>query len=100
MAFRMALQWAAIMNRRPFEWDAEKDRTNREKHHVSFTEAQEAFLDPHRVIARDLEHSQAEERYYCFGIVKGGVLTVRFTYRGKVIRILRRRLLAQRQGHL
>lgn len=75
------------MNRRPFEWDAEKDRTNREKHHVSFTEAQEAFLDPHRVIARDLEHSQAEERYYCFGIVKGGVLTVRFTYRGKVIRI-------------
>ncbi len=42
----------------------------------------------HRVIARDLGHSESEERFYCFGKVQGGVLTVRFTYRGNLIRII------------
>lgn len=71
-----------------FEWDPAKDKVNQDKHGISFAEAQFAFADPHRVIARDLEHSQAEERFYCFGIVKGGVVTVRFTYRDEVIRII------------
>ena len=30
-------------------------------------------------IAEDLEHSQAEKRYYCFGKVGAEILTVRFT---------------------
>jgi uncharacterized protein len=38
--------------------------------------------------ARDLAHSRGEERFYCFGMVGGGVLTVRFTYREDVIRII------------
>jgi uncharacterized protein len=71
-----------------FEWDPAKDKANQDKHGISFAEAQFAFADPHRVIARDLEHSQAEARFYCFGFVKGGVLTVRFTYRDEVIRII------------
>jgi uncharacterized DUF497 family protein len=33
-------------------------------------------------------YSQTEERFYCFGEVDGGVLTVRFTYRASVIRII------------
>ena len=45
------------------------------------------FLDPRRVIAGDLEHSGAERRYFCFGMVGGGVMTVRFTYREARIRI-------------
>lgn len=64
-----------------FEWDPAKDRANQDKHGVSFSEAQYAFADPQRVIAQDLAHSQTEERFYCFGMVGGGVLTVRFTYR-------------------
>jgi len=40
-----------------------------------------------RVIAEDLSHSSSEKRYYCFGLVEGGVMTVRFTYRDDVIRI-------------
>ena len=43
---------------------------------------------PRRVIARDIAHSQNEERYYCFGEVDGGILTVRSTYRASVIRII------------
>ena len=70
-----------------FEWDEEKDRENQTKHYVSFAEAQRAFLDPHRVIAEDMAHSSKENRYYCIGSVEGGIMTVRFTYRGSVIRI-------------
>ena len=39
------------------------------------------------LIAKDLAHSQSEDRFYCFGMVNEGVLTVRFTYRAGVIRI-------------
>lgn len=70
-----------------FEWDPRKDRENHGKHGVSFAMAQFAFADPERVIAEDLSHSSKEKRYYCFGWVEGGVLTVRFTYRDDVIRI-------------
>ena len=70
-----------------FEWDSEKDRDNRKKHGVSFASAQFAFADPKRVIAEDLSHSGSEKRYYRFGRFKDGVLTVRFAYRGQVIRI-------------
>ena len=70
-----------------FDWDSDKDSENQAKHGVSFMRAQFAFADPKRVIANDVSHSQAEERYYCFGEVDGGVLTVRFTYRANLIRI-------------
>ena len=40
-----------------------------------------------RVIAEDVEHSHSEDRYYCFGEVNGGILTVRFTFRDGLIRI-------------
>ena len=74
--------------RTSFEWDKNKNDSNFKKHKVSFETAQYAFLDKKRVVAKDLAHSQSEERYYCFGKVKGGVLTVRFTYRNKRIRII------------
>lgn len=70
-----------------FEWDAAKNRTNRLKHGVDFAMAQHAFADRNRLIAEDIEHRFGEKRYFCFGRVGSGVLTVRFTYRGNVIRI-------------
>jgi hypothetical protein len=71
-----------------FEWDSAKDSTNRRKHGVGFNQAQAAFLDPRRVIAEDLSHSSTEQRYFCFGLVGGGIMTVRFTYRDERIRII------------
>ncbi|MDO9412030.1 MAG: BrnT family toxin [Pseudolabrys sp.] len=50
-----------------FEWDATKDSANRAKHGVAFALAQQAFFDPRRVIAEDLDHSTKEPRYFCFG---------------------------------
>ena len=76
------------MSKARFEWDRLKDLENCEKHGISFATAQLAFADPFRVIAEDLSHSTVEKRYYCFGLVEGGVLTVRFTHRHHVIRII------------
>jgi uncharacterized protein len=71
-----------------FEWDPEKDRSNLAKHGVSFSEAQGAFFDQHRIVGEDLRHSTAlEKRHFCFGRYGTGILTVRFTYRNGVIRI-------------
>ena len=70
-----------------FVWDEKKNHANLKTHHVSFETAQAAFVDANRVIARDLAHSETEERFFCFGKVEGGVLTVRFTYRDSQIRI-------------
>jgi uncharacterized protein len=71
-----------------FEWDDAKNSANAAKHQVSFFEAQWAFADPNRVIARDLGHSGTEERFFCFGKAQGGILTVRFTYRNRIVRII------------
>jgi uncharacterized protein len=71
-----------------FSWDDSKDRENQSKHGVSFAVGQRAFLDPYRIIAEDVDHSHAEDRFYCIGEVDGGIITVRFTYRGEVIRII------------
>jgi uncharacterized DUF497 family protein len=76
------------MKQSSFEWDINKDELNVVKHGVSFYEAQIAFLDPDRIIAQDVNHSHHEKRYYCFGRVSNGVMTVRFTYRGGIIRII------------
>ncbi|MBI5330559.1 MAG: BrnT family toxin [Betaproteobacteria bacterium] len=70
------------------DWDPDKDAENQRKHGVSFSLAQYAFADSQRVIAKDVTHSQTEERFYCFGEVDGGVLTVRFTHRASIIRII------------
>jgi len=71
-----------------FEWDESKNKLNQQKHNISFEEAQYAFSDKKRIIAKDMEHSEDEERYYCFGKVEENVVTVRFTYRENKIRII------------
>ncbi len=78
------------MDETDFEWDETKNLDNQRKHGISFDEAQFAFLDVNRVIAKDIDHSQDETRYYCFGLneERNGVLTVRFTYRNGRIRII------------
>jgi len=71
-----------------FEWDPAKDLENVSRHGVTFLDAQLAFADERRVIEIDATHSGGEARYYCFGRVGRGVLTVRFTWREGVIRII------------
>jgi len=76
------------VNKVQFEWDEKKNLGNLEKHRIPFNLAQYAFSDPNRVIAEDASHSQTEQRYYCFGKVGDRIMTVRFTYRKRMIRII------------
>ena len=70
-----------------FVWDSRKEKSNIDKHGVDFTTASKAFLDPKRRIFTDSKHSDKEERYFCIGKIDNKLLTVRFTYRNKRIRI-------------
>lgn len=82
-----------------FDWDTDKDAESQRKHGVSFNRAQYAFADPQRVIAKDITHSQSEERFYCFGEVDGGCLRCD-SHSRLCCSNHRRRLLAQRKGNL
>lgn len=82
MALGMALCYIGDVMTPSFEWDSRKDSQNTSKHGVAFIDAQEAFYDPDRVFAHDTRHSSdTEGRFFCFGMVEGRVLTVRFTMR-------------------
>ena len=50
-----------------FEWDDDKDETNRRKHGVSFEEAKSIFKDPLAITIDDPEHSDYEERSVTVG---------------------------------
>ncbi|MCF6269331.1 MAG: BrnT family toxin [Melioribacteraceae bacterium] len=76
------------MKKTNFEWDEVKNVKNQNKHKISFDLAQYAFADSKRIIAKDIEHSKEEDRYYCFGKVTDEIVTVRFTYRKHIIRII------------
>jgi len=71
-----------------FEWDPLKDQLNEEKHKLNFSDAIFAFFDQNRILERDDKHSNQEERWYCIGMVVDRVVTVRFTWRGRTLRIL------------
>lgn len=78
------------MNTSEFEWDENKNLQNEIKHGVSFEEARFAFFDERRILAEDVEHGKSEKRYFCFGKNRDGtgILTVRFTFRRDIIRII------------
>ena len=71
-----------------FEWDENKNLENIKKHNVSFEKAQVAFLDKYRVILEDEKHSVYENRFFCIGNDGNGIVTIRFSLRGKNIRII------------
>jgi len=50
-----------------FEWDANKQRLNKQKHKVSFEEAATVWTDPLALIAPDPQHSIEEEREWIIG---------------------------------
>jgi uncharacterized DUF497 family protein len=57
-----------------FEWDEIKAATNVRKHGVSFELASTVFNDPRLLTVADLEHSEAEERWFSVGCASDGAL--------------------------
>ena len=72
-----------------FEWDEEKDLSNRRKHGVNFDEAKTVFNDPRSITIADERHSDNEDRYIDIGISsRGRLIVVSYTDRGSNIRII------------
>lgn len=74
-----------------FEWDERKNRTNQEKHGVSFEEARTVFFDDEALLITDPDHSEDEERFIILGFgFEGNVLVVVYCYRANdsIIRII------------
>lgn len=72
-----------------FEWDEEKARDNLRKHKVSFEEGATIFNDPFVATMLDPDHSDDEQRYIAIGqSVKGRLLVVSYTERGKKTRLI------------
>jgi uncharacterized DUF497 family protein len=71
------------------EWDSQKAESNKQKHGVSFEEAETVFSDPLAVIFDDEWHSESEEREIIIGhSIENRLLVVCFTERGDIIRLI------------
>ena len=65
-----------------FEWDEQKNKSNRRKHGIWFEEAQSVFDDPAGHLFYDPEHSEDEERFVLLGMSSGArTLVVVHCYR-------------------
>jgi len=51
-----------------FTWDEKKNKSNINKHSVSFDEAKSVFLDENASLFFDEDHSDIEERYILLGM--------------------------------
>ena len=74
-----------------FEWDERKNRSNRQKHGVSFEEAQTVFLDDAALLIDDPDHSDDEDRFVLLGLSSSlRTLVVCHCYRkaSSIIRII------------
>lgn len=56
-----------LQNIKYFDWDTEKNKTNIQKHGVTFSEAESIFYDKRAVIAEDEKHSHDEDRFLIVG---------------------------------
>ena len=70
-----------------FEWDDEKYQLNVKKHDVTFEMAARIFFDDNAIYYYDELHSDDEDRIKVIGMVEN-ILTVIYTERGEVTRII------------
>ena len=83
-----------------FEWDEDKNKSNRKLHGISFEDAKFVFNDPLKIILPDLYHSDREDRWLAIGLV-GRVLFVVFTERSEnIIRIISARTATKAEERL
>lgn len=71
-----------------FEWDPTKETENLRKHRVDFSTVGIAWSDPDRLIFRYPGMGLDELRWQFTGHDGYGILTVRFTIRAGIIRVI------------
>lgn len=84
-----------------FDWDVNKERSNRLKHGISFEEARSVFYDERALEYDDPDHSDSEDRFLMIGMSERlRVLVVCHCLReaGEVIRIISARRATQSEA--
>ena len=72
-----------------FDWDDGNRDKNYLKHNVRNGECEDIFFNQPLIIVSDAKHSRKEKRYASLGVTDGGrKLTVVFTLRAKLIRVI------------
>ncbi|WP_405041360.1 BrnT family toxin [Phenylobacterium sp.] len=71
-----------------FEWDPAKAASNERKHDVRFGAAIEVFLDGHRLDADATRKGDGEDRRKVVGVIDGRLLTLVYSRRGQVVRVI------------
>lgn len=72
-----------------FEWDANKNRLNIEKHGLSFDDAESVFEGP-MIVSLDTRQEYSETRWLAMGYSHGRIIVLVYTERdqGETIRII------------
>ncbi|SMD21010.1 BrnT family toxin [Rhizobium sp. RU36D] len=71
-----------------FHWDDEKAASNLSKHSISFADACDVFNDPFSVDSEERSMNYGEVRRRIVGLGRGRFLTVIYTERDDVIRLI------------
>lgn len=69
-----------------FEWDNNKNRSNQKKHGISFEDASDIFNDNDRIQYQ--ETRDGEKRYKIIGKAFEAIITVIYTMRDLIVRII------------
>ena len=81
-----------------FDWDDANERKIWLKHRASRPECEQVFFNRPLVVAADAKHSEVEVRHYALGITDvGRRLSVIFTIRGDLIRVISARDMSRRE---
>ena len=81
-----------------FQWDKGNINKNLLKHKVENWECEQVFFNEPLIILDDPKHSYAEKRCAAFGKTDAGkLLTVIFTKRGSLIRIISARAMKRKE---
>ncbi len=83
-----------------FEWDENKNASNQQKHEISFEDASKVFNDPHRI--QHINSTGNEKRFRTVGKVIKFIITVVYTVRTGVLRIIsaRQASVSERNAYL
>ena len=82
-----------------FQWDQGKVNKNLYKHNVENWECEQIYFNEPLIILDDPKHSYAEKRWAAFGKTDAGrMLTVIFTKRGSLIRVISARDMKRKEG--
>ncbi len=81
-----------------FHWDEGNVDKKRDRHNVENWECEQVFFNAPLLIIDDSRHSATEERWAAFGYTdEGRLLTVIFTKRGSLIRIISARDMSRKE---